>query len=486
MSMLLLLGSMADDGQRSDPPAKKCRKKYDMRRLIFTNPHTGVREPYTFHHTLWYCNYITSPAPHNEKWSKLFRTRFRMPYSAFVDLAAQCSRSEMFKTWATTGVHKYNKKETTPLGLLLLCVLRHLGRAWTLDDLEEATACNRETIRKFIDVFLKFGSEVLYSKYVLCPQSSEELKSCEKEYTMAGFPGCIGSTDASHVIIESCPYRLRQLHLGYKLAHTARTYNITVNHRRRILNTTFGHPARFNDKTLVMFDTLINDLKKGCYNERHTFILLDYDCNGKVIEVKYKGCYVLVDNGYLQWSVTVPPMKHTSSRAEIRFSEWLESLRKDVECTFGILKRRWRVLKSGIRSHGLMKCDRTWLTCCALHNMLLDVDGLDREWNNGIRPTTNGPIPNAIEKLNNPSLVRNGDLSGSGYGNDYIPSERNEEMDVEEDTEIFPADIDTNEDGSISITNLRLEEFRRRLVRHFNISFVQHKIVWPKRNDHIN
>ena len=51
----------------------------------------------------------------------------------------------------------------------------------------------------------------------------------------------------------------------------------------------------------------------------------------EIIEVKYRGCYLIVDNGYLSWSVTVPPMKDSTSRAEIRFSEWLESLRKDVE-----------------------------------------------------------------------------------------------------------------------------------------------------------
>ena len=140
MSMLLLLGLSTDDGQRiTEPKVKKRRKKYDMRRLTFTNPHTGVRERYTFHHTLWYCNYITNPAPHNEKWNQLFRLRFRMPYSAFIDLLDQCSQSDRFATWVNTRIHKYNKQETTPLALLLLCVLRHLGRAWTLDDLAEAT-----------------------------------------------------------------------------------------------------------------------------------------------------------------------------------------------------------------------------------------------------------------------------------------------------------------------------------------------------------
>ena len=182
-------------------------------------------------------------------------------------------------------------------------------------------------------------------------------------------------------------------------------------------------------------------------------------------------------------------MKDTTSRAEIRFSEWLESLRKDVECTFGILKSRWRILKSGIRSHGLLNCDRTWLTCCALHNMLQDVDGFDSEWEDGIPAQSgnvkqHGPVPNAIDKLNNPSLLRNGNLFRSGRGNDYIPSEGDEEMD-EEYTEISDADIERNDDGSINITDLSLKEFRRRLVRHFNIAFQQHKVVWPKRNDKI-
>jgi hypothetical protein len=43
---------------------------------------------------------------------------------------------------------------------------------------------------------------------------------------------------------------------------------------------------------------------------------------------------------------------------EIRWSKWLESMRKDVECTFGILKGRWRILKSGIRIEGVDAVDK--------------------------------------------------------------------------------------------------------------------------------
>jgi len=58
------------------------------------------------------------------------------------------------------------------------------------------------------------------------------------------------------------------------------------------------------------------------------------------VKARYQGVWLLVENGYLEHSTTVPPMKMTSAVAETRWSQWLESMRKDVECTYGILKGR--------------------------------------------------------------------------------------------------------------------------------------------------
>ena len=58
----------------------------------------------------------------------------------------------------------------------------------------------------------------------------------------------------------------------------------------------------------------------------------------------------------------------------------MESVRKDVECTFGILKKRWRILKNHIllQSKGCKaSIDNVVFTCAILHNMLLD----NEEWN---------------------------------------------------------------------------------------------------------
>jgi hypothetical protein len=76
--------------------------------------------------------------------------------------------------------------------------------------------------------------------------------------------------------------------------------------------------------------------------------------------VKYNSAWFLCDNGYPEWPCLIPPLKTPIYYKEFRFSEWIESMRKDVECTFGILKARFRIIKTGIRLHGVEVTDSIW------------------------------------------------------------------------------------------------------------------------------
>jgi hypothetical protein len=67
-------------------------------------------------------------------------------------------------------------------------------------------------------------------------------------------------------------------------------------------------------------------------------------------------------------------------------------------------------LLKGKRLHNTAAADDTRLTCCALHNLLLHVDGLSNGWRNGILShweSTDGHFdvrdePVAIQRLINP------------------------------------------------------------------------------------
>ncbi len=97
-------------------------------------------------------------------------------------------------------------------------------------------------------------------------------------------------------------------------------------------------------------------------------------------DVTIKGAYVIVDNGSLTWLMTIPPMKATCNRSELRFSQWLKELGKSVDFSFGILQGCWRIIKTGIRVHSTEVSDDVRMTCCSSHNLLTEVDGLPLKW----------------------------------------------------------------------------------------------------------
>jgi hypothetical protein len=372
-----------------------------------------------------------------------------------------------------------------------LAALQYLGWGWTFDDLAESTAISQEVLCVFFHSFIDFGSTVLYKLYIRPPQTSSDASVHAAEYKIAGFPGAIGPTDATHIMLERVSYRFRQTHMGFKMTHTARTYNITVNHRRQIIATTSGHPARWNDKTLALFDNFMQELHEGDIMDGNRFKLYAYDSNGEVTKQEYQGAWFLVDNGYLAWSTTVPPIKMTNSHAEIQFSAWLESMRKDVECTFGILKGRWKILKTGIRLFGTQSADKIFLTCCALHNWLLEIDGLNERWADGIPSKWEGPLgenendvpdaSRAILNLQNPAHARSYGTSVSAGDDDKEPAQA-----AFDTTNPIIAGMDhqqqRNTASSIQVVRyLTLDEFRKRLVTHVNIAFHRNELQWPRR-----
>lgn len=299
---------------------------------------------------------------------------------------------------------------------------------------------------------------------------------------MAGFMGAMGSMDATHIGMLKCYYRLKQFNDSWKLNMPSRTYNTTVTHRRRIIYTTSGHPGRWNDQTLQLYDKLAKLLRSGEMYDDAEFVLLQREPDGSIKEVTYRGLWVLVDNGYLPWPVLVPPSKLPKSYAELRFSKWLESLRKDVECTFGIMKGRFRILKTGIPLHGIEVCDRVWLTCCALHNFLLEEDGLDSQWDASKYLYEEGghdqqDVYDFLSARNHRDILQgmyHWDKSGMGAGNedgdvplDAVAEEEEDEMDVE--------------DSAIPVRKMRLADFKARLIEHFDILWHRQAIRWPSR-----
>ena len=138
-----------------------------------------------------------------------FWMQFRVPYANYLELLQWIRDNTHFACWCG---EKINNKMSSPIQLLVLGLLRYLGRGWTFDDMEEQTAISKEVHRTFFYAFIVFGSTSFYSRFVLTPLHLPEALSNMREYKVAGFPGCIGSTDCTHITTERCEYRLKNNH----------------------------------------------------------------------------------------------------------------------------------------------------------------------------------------------------------------------------------------------------------------------------------
>ena len=149
---------------------------------------------------LWYLLYVNQ-APANERLHRLFRTRFRMPYDSFISLSHELMSHSSFRRWTRCDAVG---KQPSNIKLLLLGCMRYIGRAWTLDDVSEANGISIYTNRDFIISFIEYGSTVLYKKWVLDTNINIDIEKQESVFKMAGFDGCIGSSDGTHIPMLNC------------------------------------------------------------------------------------------------------------------------------------------------------------------------------------------------------------------------------------------------------------------------------------------
>ena len=78
-------------------------------------------------------------------------------------------------------------------------------------------------------------------------------------------------------------------HIGHKLNITLRTYNVTVTHCRQILGSTCGHLSTWNNKTIVLFEKLVQEVNNSEIYGDTKFKFLERDADGTVSEVTYVG-----------------------------------------------------------------------------------------------------------------------------------------------------------------------------------------------------
>ena len=309
-----------------------------------------------------------SSVPEGHRDAKLFRRRFRLPFKVFDDLYQRARVSG--EKWATTKMEQDGSGRgayAQPLRNKVLAALRILGRGLDYDTVAWESGISESLIKKFFPPFMLWMATHVFAAEVRLPQG-QELKDALHVYQQLGLPGCVCSVDGVHVAWDACPASDRNLHVG-KEGYPTKAFNVCVLHTREIIHVAGPVAGATNDLTQAAYDDFLQQLKMGTFGAGVTYKLYLADGSERVVS----GLYAICDNGYHHWRCLMPPIKYASSCC---WSRHVESVRKDSECTFGVLKKRFRVLRlpMNYRLEGLVGA--VFKACCALHNILLRHDGL--------------------------------------------------------------------------------------------------------------
>lgn len=146
--------------------------------------------------------------------------------------------------------------------------------------------------------------------------------------------------------------------------------NCTVDYFGRFIHVSRILPGAENDTSAIMQDDFLSRVL------REDPLYKQSQCMSHVSNDKtavHTRAYVLVDGGCCGWPTTVSPIAHPrDDGGEVLWNKHHESLRKVMECAFGILKARRRILATRIEWRDENAVGEMFKVCCCLHNMIID------------------------------------------------------------------------------------------------------------------
>lgn len=276
-----------------------------------------------------------------------------------------------------------------PVEFKTLVGLRMLGRGNCTDDIAEMSMIGASTINVIFKQFIYGVSKHMFPVYVK-PPTGDHLKEVMDTYCRLGFPGAVGSIDCTHIPWNKCPVSLTHLCKGIE-KFTSLSFEVVVDHTRCIHSCTDGFIGTAPDSVIVLNDEYCKAIASGMYKDVE-FSLYDVDGHWTT----FHGAYLIANNGYSDRWIFRKPMNNAVDTRSVYWSEFLESVRKDVECTFGVLKRRFMFLIKPIEYHTAEVLTAAMKTACTIHNLLLAWDGSGDPTGRPARNCTYNPLERVI------------------------------------------------------------------------------------------
>jgi hypothetical protein len=280
-----------------------------------------------------------------------------MPYSLFQAFIKVILDEVWFPKYGTNGEGPIDctKNSGASLHVKVLSVLRVLGRGFVFDECFDGSGCGEEVIRVFFHAFTARCCASLFQVFIVPPKTTADIGIATRVYQKMGMGPAIASTSCTHLELGKCPHNFRTVCTG-KSGKPTLSYSLSCSHQRKIYHVSEGFAGSKNVKDISKQDSFITAVGAESIYRNFKWTL---DVTDTTTE-KRTGVFFICDESYHKWGHMICGLKvsfivlffgqshiivqHTSEHFHTLWSLHMESVRKDVECTFEILKCRFRIL----------------------------------------------------------------------------------------------------------------------------------------------
>ena len=248
----------------------------------------------------------------------------------------------------------------------MLVALRYLATGNFQLTLADTADMSQASVSRCIRRVVHAIAEVA-PRYIRFPTPEEESAVMQAFFTIAGMPGCIGCVDGSLIPVRGPGGDDAELYRGRKGYYA---YNVMAvcDASLCITSLVVNWPGSAHDSRIFNESLLCQTLQGG----------------------RYRG-FLLGDSGYPCRTYLLTPYSNPRAPHENRFNEAHARTRNCVERVFGIMKRRFSVLATPIRTKLASRSDIIVATAI-LHNIAVR-NNLPLEEGPDVRMEVNNNIP---------------------------------------------------------------------------------------------
>jgi hypothetical protein len=241
------------------------------------------------------------------------------------------------------------------------------------------------TLLQFLEVVVQAINRRLAPQLITLPTSKEAVEETIHDFYVLskGLPMCVGAIDGTVVSFRKPEGPFGYKYWSYKHRECSLLILGVVDACGRFTYVSPSNPGSQGDAGVFALSSLKKALEdKSLYGEElaHTFRL------PSTSEERAISPYIVADSAFACTTYMLKPYKETSamSRMERDFNKALCRARRVVECAFGRLKGRWRVLAGRVGTADPDFFAEVALACCVLHNYCED-DALSRRLKDALK-----------------------------------------------------------------------------------------------------